>query len=550
MSGHRSTLRVVLGDQLSRSLSALDDLDPARDVVLMMEVMEEATYVPHHPRKIAFLFSAMRHFADALRADGITVDYRRLDAPGEGVSFSHGLEQAVARHQPDRVVATEPGEWRVLEAMRGWQAALGVPVEIRPDNRFLCGLEDFRVWAGGRRHLRMEYFYRDMRRRHGLLMTPDGEPEGGRWNYDQDNREPLPDDLEPPAPPSFPPDAVTQEVVALVAARFGHHFGRLDGFPMPVTAAQAEAAFDHFLEHRLPRFGPYQDAMRSGEPFLFHALISAPLNAGLLDPLDLCRKAEAAYYDGHAPLNSVEGFIRQILGWREYVRGVYWTHMPEYARRNALEAHRPLPRFYWTAETDMNCLHQVISETRDHGHAHHIQRLMVTGNFALLAGIEPAAVNAWYLIVYTDAYEWVQLPNTHGMALFADGGLLGSKPYAASGKYIDRMSDYCKGCRYSSKKQLGDDACPFNALYWDFIARTRSLLARNPRMTMIHRSMDRMGDEKIRALRDKARTFLDGLAYDAGGGRAFPDHVRSENAKVHDRGPAPYGATAAERNDF
>ncbi|WP_404384464.1 cryptochrome/photolyase family protein [Caenispirillum salinarum] len=514
MTDAAPVLRLVLGDQLSRSIAALADIDSARDVVLMIEAMEECTYVPHHPRKIAFLFSAMRHFAETQRAEGITVDYRRLDEPGEGRSFRHGLEQAAARHRPSRVVVTEPGEWRVLEDMRGWEQALGVPVEIRPDGRFLCPLDDFRRWAEGRRTLRMEWFYRDMRRRHGLLMTPEGEPEGGRWNYDQENREALPADLESPDPPAFAPDAITREVLDLVAARFGHHFGRLEGFAMPVTATDAEAAFDHFIRHRLPRFGTYQDAMRQGEPFLFHSLISAPLNAGLLNPLDLCRRAEDAYYAGHAPLNAVEGFIRQILGWREYVRGIYWTRMPDYGRTNALEAHRPLPRFYWTGETDMNCLRQVVTETHDHAHAHHIQRLMVTGNFALLAGIDPAAVNAWYLMVYADAYEWVQLPNTHGMALYADGGLLASKPYAASGKYIDRMSDYCRHCRFSPKKQLEDDACPFNALYWDFIARTRSVTARNRRMMMIHKTMDRMDDEKIRALRDKARTFLDGLEYD------------------------------------
>lgn len=509
------TLRLVFGDQLSPALSALADADPAGDVVLMVEAVEECTHVPHHQRKIAFFLAAMRHFSAELETRGLRVDYRRLDAPDAQPSFGEALAAAVARHRPERVVVTEPGEWRVLAAAKRWQDRLGVPVEIRLDTRFLCSIAEFQRWAGGRKQLRMEYFYRDMRRRHRLLLDGAGEPVGGQWNYDADNREPLPKGLIPPDPPTFAPDAVTRDVLALVAGRFGGHFGRLDGFAMAVTRADAEALLDHFLEHRLPLFGRYQDAMKQGEPFLYHSLISAALNVGLLDPLAVCRRAEEAYLAGAAPLNSVEGFIRQILGWREYVRGVYWTFMPGYAARNALGAHRPLPRFYWTGETDMNCLRQVVTETRDHAHAHHIQRLMVTGNFALLAGVDPAAVNAWYLVVYADAVEWAQLPNTHGMALFADGGLLGSKPYAASGKYIERMSDYCGRCRFTPKRQVGPDACPFNALYWDFIARTRERLAGNARMTMIHRSLERMDPAKVSDLRHHAEAVLAGLEYDA-----------------------------------
>lgn len=508
------TLRLVLGDQLSPAVSSLADMDPARDVVVMIEAMEECTYVPHHPRKIAFFLSAMRHFAAELEGRGMHVDYRRLETEGEGVSFFHGLARAVARHRPERVVVTEPGEWRVLRDMKDWQDRLGVPVEIRADDRFLCSITDFRRWAGGRKALRMEFFYRDMRRRHGLLIDDDGQPAGGRWNFDADNREPLPRGLSAPAPPRVEPDAVTRDVLALVRDRFGHHFGRLDGFGAAVTRADAEALFDHFVEHRLPLFGRYQDAMKQGEPTLWHSLVSAALNVGLLDPLVLCRRAEEAWRSGHAPLNSVEGFIRQILGWREYVRGVYWTFMPSYTRRNAMNARRSLPRFFWTGETDMNCLRQVVTETRDHAHAHHIQRLMVTGNFALLAGLDPAAVNEWYLAVYADAVEWVQVPNTHGMALFADGGVLGSKPYAASGRYIERMSDYCGRCRFTPKRQVGPDACPFNALYWDFIVRNGPELSRNPRMGMVYRTLERMDPAKVADLRRQAETFLAGLELD------------------------------------
>lgn len=457
------SLRFVLGDQLSPDLSSLSDFDPRGDLVLMVEVVDECTYVRHHPKKIAFVLAAMRHFAAGLRARGIEVDYVKLDDPGNSGSFRGELGRAVDRHRPERVVVTEPGEYRVLADMEGWQQALGVPVEIRADTRFLCPRGEFARWAGGRKVLRMEHFYREMRRRSGLLMGPDGKPVGGQWNYDRENRKSLPKGLETPQPRVFEPDATTREVLDLVAARFGDHFGELEPFRFAVTAEQAEAAFEGFLATALERFGDYQDAMRSGEDTLFHSVIGLYLNVGLLDPERVCRRVEQAYAAGEAPLNAAEGYIRQILGWREFVRGVYWLKMPAYAESNALAAGRPLPAFYWTGDTEMSCLRACIDQTRREAYAHHIQRLMVTGNFALLAGIDPAAVDAWYLVVYADAFEWVQLPNTHGMALYADGGVLGSKPYAASGKYIDRMSDYCVSCRYDVKQTLGEDACPFNA---------------------------------------------------------------------------------------
>jgi deoxyribodipyrimidine photolyase-related protein len=507
------TLRFVLGDQLSRGLSSLQDLDPDRDVVLLAEVTAEATYVRHHPKKIAFIFAAMRHFAEALRAEGVRVDYVRLDDPDNAGDFTGELARAVQRHDASRVVVTEPGEWRVLEAMQTWRQATGVPVEIRDDDRFFCTRQRFADWAKGRKTLRMEHFYREMRRGTGVLMESDGQPAGGQWNYDVENRKPIPADLETPERHRVPPDAVTREVLDLVGQRFAHHFGTLDGFDFAVTAHQAEAAFEAFVRDALPCFGDYQDAMRVGEPTLFHARIGQYLNAGLLDPYAVCARAERAWRDGHAPLNAVEGFVRQILGWREYIRGLYWLKMPDYAETNALEAQRPLPELYWTGETDMRCLHEVVTQTRDEAYAHHIQRLMVTGTFALLAGLDPKAVNYWYLVVYADAYEWVELPNVQGMSLYADGGVLGSKPYAASGKYIDRMSDYCRHCRYDVKKQTGEDACPFNALYWDFIARNRDRLEGNPRMTMPYATLRKMKPEKLQALRTRAQSFLDSLDY-------------------------------------
>ena len=357
----------------------------------------------------------------------------------------------------------------------------------------------------------MEFFYREMRRRYRLLMEGD-EPAGGRWNYDPENREALPADIEIPSGPRFPPDARTKEVIALVEREFPEAFGGMESFDWPVSAKAAKLGLDDFLKQRLPQFGDYQDAMAVGEPRLFHSLISTSLNLGLLDPLEVCEAAEREWREGRAPLNAVEGFIRQILGWREFVRGLYWHFMPDYAEGNALQAHRALPGFYWTGATKMHCLAQVIGQTRDLAYAHHIQRLMITGNFALLAGIAPPQVNAWYLAVYADAVEWVQLPNTQGMALFADGGVMGSKPYAASGAYINRQSNYCAACAYDVKKQTGEKACPFNFLYWDFVARHAERLSGNTRMAMPLKNLARMAPDKIGAMRRQAAAFLEGPA--------------------------------------
>jgi deoxyribodipyrimidine photolyase-related protein len=502
-----STLRIVLGDQCSAGLSALTDLDPAADVVLMAEVMEECTYVRHHQKKIVLVLSAMRHFAAALRARGVTVDYIALDATGNTGSLRGEMLRAVARHRPDRIVATEAGEWRLTEDMRRWDEAAGVAVEIRDDTRFLCRISQFRKWAAGKRLLRMEFFYREMRRQTGLLMDGDA-PLEGRWNFDAENRKRLPGRVQPPSLPGFAPDATTQAVIALVRTRFSDHFGGLDGFDLPVTAAEADAALADFVKHRLAQFGDWQDAMKTGAPFLFHAVISTSLNAGLLDPLAVCQAAEAAYRAGRAPLNAVEGFIRQIIGWREFMRGIYWLRMPGYADLNALAATRPVPQFYWDGETQMNCLHHAVTDTRAHAYAHHIQRLMITGNFALLAGLHPDAVDEWYLIVYADAYEWVEMPNVRGMALFADGGVVGSKPYAASGAYINRMSDYCAGCHYDVKDSVGERSCPFNALYWDFMARHAARFASNTRLAMPLRTLARMDPARVTALRARAAGFL------------------------------------------
>lgn len=503
-------LIVVLGDQLSPSISSLAAGDPAYDRVLMAELQDEASYVRHHKKKIAFLFAAMRHFAQELQTAGWSVDYVTLDGAGNRGNFTDQIAQTIAAVRPARIVLTHPGEWRVAEMAKGWGERFGLPVDILPDDRFLCSPDAFRQWADGRKQLRMEYFYRAMRRQTGLLMDGD-QPVGGQWNFDAENRKPASVDLFMPRPLSFPPDAITREVLALVEAWFGGHFGDLDAFWFATTRHDAESALAAFVEHALPRFGDYQDAMLTGQAFLYHAVIAQYLNCGLLDPLRVCRAAEAAYRAGAVPLNAAEGFIRQIIGWREYVRGIYWLKMPGYEHSNFFGHTRPLPALYWTGETGMACMKAAITQTREQAYAHHIQRLMVTGNFALLAGVDPYALHEWYLAVYADAYEWVELPNTVGMSQFADGGLLASKPYAASGAYIHRMSDYCGSCRYDVKQRTGARACPFNALYWNFIARHRDKISGNPRMAQMVRTYDGFAPDEQRRIAQSAAEFLASL---------------------------------------
>lgn len=501
MNNSVGALRLVLGDQLSDNLSALRDIDPACDVVLMVESVAEATAWKHHKQKLVLVWSAMRQFAERLRGRGLKVRYVTLDDPENTRTIAGELQRALAEGEWRRIVRTACGKWGLEQHLLGLE--LAAPIETREDDRFICSRDAFAGWAEGRRELRMEFFYREMRRQTGLLMEGKA-PAGGRWNFDAENRRKLPRGLRPPARLRTPPNPTTQAVMAMVSEGFEDHFGSVEQFGWPTNPEEAERALEHFLSDGLPGFGDWQDAMAWEQPFLWHGLISPALNIGLLDPLEICRRAEAAWREGRAPLNAVEGFIRQILGWREFVRGVYWVKMPEYGLRNALDAEGKLPWFYWSGETDMACVSDAVKAVRDHAYAHHIQRLMVTGNLAMLLGVHPDAVDDWYMVVFADAYEWVEMPNTRGMATFADGGIVGSKPYAASGAYIDRMSDYCGGCRYDVKQRLGDDACPFNALYWDFLDRNARRLAGNGRMLMPLKSLQRMDEDERRAFREKA----------------------------------------------
>ena len=502
-----SKICLILADQLSHCVSSLIDIQPD-DTVLMCEVMEEATYVKHHPKKIAFLFAAMRHFAAELKEKSIHVRYVKLTDPENTMSLTGEVERAVKQLNAKGIILTEPGEYRIKKMMESCQESLGIPVEIRLDERFLSSVQEFKAWAEDKKQMRMEYFYREMRKKYHILIESDGNPTGGKWNYDKENRKPPIKGLKSPKRISHKKSAILKEVLSLVAEKFSDHFGDLEPFHYAITREQALIELEDFIECILPNFGDYQDAMVKGEAYLNHSLLSSYINAGLLLPLEVCQQAEEAYRKGKVPLNAVEGFIRQILGWREYVRGIYWLKMPDYAELNYLEAKTDLPDFYWGSKTHMACVDEVVAHTRKHAYSHHIQRLMVTGNFALIAGLDVKQVQEWYLAVYSDAYEWVEMPNTLGMALFGDGGIMGSKPYAASGKYIHKMSNFCDYCSYDPQDMLGDNACPFNALYWDFLARNRDKLEGNHRLSYVYITWDKFSTNKQQAIISKASDTL------------------------------------------
>ncbi|MEM7247051.1 MAG: cryptochrome/photolyase family protein [Acidobacteriota bacterium] len=500
-------LVLVLGDQLDAGSAVFDGFDPEHDAAWMAEVAEESSHVPSIKPRTAVFLAAMRHFRDELRSSGRPVIYRELDDDEDG-GLVAVLERTVRAHQPESLHVVHPGEHRLLVGLKEAASRLDLPLTIHDDRHFYTTLEEFDAHADGRKQLRLEYFYRELRRRHDILL--DGrEPVGGSWNYDADNRRSFrrggPTGLQEPLP--FAPDATTKEVLALVDRELGDRAGDLSRFDWPVTRAQAKEALDDFIRHRLPLFGDYQDAMWTDQPWLYHSRLSAAINLKLLDPREVVDAAVDAHADGMAPLNAVEGFVRQILGWREFVRGVYWRFMPEYVERNHLGATLPLPHLYWTAETDMRCLQQAVGQTLELGYAHHVQRLMITGLFAMLFGADPRVVHEWYLSVYVDAIEWVELPNVLGMSQFADGGLMTSKPYCASGAYIKRMSNYCGSCRFNPSRATGDDACPFTTLYWSFLAKHREELKKNHRLGMQLKNLDRKSAGELRAIRKQAETL-------------------------------------------
>ena len=502
-------LVLILGDQLDLDASGLDGFDAKKDRILMVEAMAESTEVPSSKQRTAVFLSAMRHFGEELKAQKMPLHYLKLDDPENVGTIEGELSKAITSLKPQMIVMTAPGDWRVLSAIKKTAQDHAVRLDIREDRHFFSSVKDFAEHAKGRKQLRLEYWYRELRAKHGILM--DGQkPIGGAWNFDEQNRSAFgsegPKNL--PKPTRFAPDRITKEVIDSVNQKLASNPGVVsatrDGFGWPVTRSQALEVLDAFIKERLPHFGTYQDAMWTGEPWLYHSHLSSALNLKLLNAKEVVARAQDAYEKGRVPLNAAEGFIRQILGWREYVRGIYWMQMPKYAQLNSLSANESLPNFFWTGDTEMACLKDAISQTLSTGYAHHIQRLMVTGLYSLLLGVKPQEIHQWYLAVYVDAVEWVELPNTLGMSQFADGGVMASKPYAASGKYISRMSNYCKNCAFDPAESIGPRACPFTTLYWDFLARHRERLAANPRMVMQIKNLNRLDDETLKKIKLKA----------------------------------------------
>jgi deoxyribodipyrimidine photolyase-related protein len=510
MSDRRASVW-ILGDQLLAQHPALAaaEQEHARENlrVVLIESRARTERLPYQRKKLVLLFSAMRHYAEQLRQQGYIVAY--IQAP----TFLDGLRQHIAAWQPDRLFIVEASEWpeRTFQ-QTGLAAAAGIATTLLPNTQFLVGHFDPYADSRAGQRVIMDHFYRKMRRRFGVLLTSDGRPAGGRWNYDAENRRPLPRDARPPAVPAFPPDNLTRQVMAEVEAA-GPGAGSVCGFELAVTRQQALAALDDFLANRLAGFGPYEDAMSSQHSVLYHSLLSPYLNIGLLEPLELIKAAERVYHEGRAPMNSVEGFVRQVLGWREYIYWQYWRLMPGLLEANAWEAQRPLPRFFWDGQTEMDCLRNALQRAIDTGYNHHIERLMLLCNFCLLAGVRPQAVNDWFLSFYIDAYEWVMAPNVLGMGLNADGGSIATKPYIASANYIDKMSDYCRSCRYDPKQRTGDEACPFNFLYWNFLLEHKATLRANPRLGRNVLGLRYLDEEERIAVRRRARSFLDGLEY-------------------------------------
>jgi deoxyribodipyrimidine photolyase-related protein len=493
-------LVIVLGDQLDATSAAFDGFDPHTDAILQMEVREEATYIRQHKKRLVYFFSAMRHFRDEQRANGRQVFYSLIDDPQNTGTLAGEVQRWGAELTPKTMIVVEPGDWRLRQQLQ----SLNLNIVFREDRHFICSHEAFAAFTSHHPHYVLETFYRAMRLKHDILLDADRQPMGGRWNFDKDNRAKL-----NPKKGSllaqklrFESDEITQDVIRLVERLFPNSPGTLAHFDMPVTRAQALAALDDFVLHRLPEFGRYQDAMLGGEPFLFHSMLSGPLNLHLLNPHEVI--AAAIANPSQAPLNSVEGFVRQILGWREFVRATYWRLMPGYAQENALNAALPVPSFYWTGQTEMRCLSEAIQHTLDHAYAHHIERLMVLGLFCLLLGVRPYAVHEWHMSMFWDAIDWVSLPNTLGMSQYGDGGRMATKPYVASGQYINRMSNHCSSCRYDPKAALGEAACPFTTLFWDFLARHQTKFAKNPRMNYVYANLARKEPGEVTAIRRQA----------------------------------------------
>lgn len=523
-----ANLIIILGDQLSQKISSLNGFQKQEDDILMMEVKNESQFIKHHIQKIVFFFSAMRHFALELKSLNFAVNYFKINHHFSNGNFGDAVVSFLkeSSKQYKKIIITHPGEYRLLQEFLTLKLKTGIEVEIREDDRFICSLADFKIFANGKKKLIMEFFYREIRKKTKILMFDNGkkglQPIGEKFNFDAENRvnfKKFKDSIDynkfkkiNEEAINFNIDDITKEVLSDVKSNFSDHFGDINKFNYATTKKDANIALKYFFEHKINNFGNYQDVMISNEAYLFHSNISQYLNIGLLDPLEVCKQAEQLYFNGSAPLNAVEGFIRQIIGWREFIRGIYWLKMPEYQELNFFNHRTDLPDFFWNEnKTKMNCLYQVIKQTRLHSYSHHIQRLMITGNFSLLAKINPKQVADWYLAVYADAIEWVELPNVNGMALFADGGIVATKPYISSGSYINKMSNFCDDCQFSIKDRFGDNACPFNYLYWNFLLENKKLLNNNHRLALAYRNLDNFDSQTIEKIQNSANKFLNNL---------------------------------------
>ena len=502
-------LILILGDQLDLKVAALRDFDIKTDQVIMIESMQEAQYVWTHKAKIALFLSAMRHFAKNLEDLHYPITYIKSSP----LTLVEALKEKIVQEQIKHLICTEPGEWRLKQQIEELAKELSIRLEMREDDHFYCTHQEFIKWTDGKKELRLEYFYRLMRKTHHILIDAEGNPEGGQWNFDQDNRKPYPKKgpgiIEDHV--LFESNAITQEVLTFVNATYSNHPGSLEDFRWPVTRTQALEALEYFVEYRLRNFGVFQDAMWTDTPYGWHSILSSSLNLKLLNPREVIGAVLQAWKKQSLDLSTVEGFIRQILGWREFVRGMYYLDMPQMAQDNYYDHQRPLPKWYWTGQTNMACMKDAIGQTLKYGYAHHIQRLMVTGNFALLAEILPSAVCDWYLAIYVDAIEWVELPNTAGMALFANGGRFTSKPYVASGAYIKRMSNYCGSCKYKPEVRFGESACPVTTLYWNFLMKHREQFEASPRTRLMTANLKRISDEDQNSIQKHSQYVLSHL---------------------------------------
>jgi len=502
-------LILILGDQLDVDSAALKDINPETDEILMVESANEAQHVWSHKARIVLFLSAMRHFAEYLKSQGFSLAYIKHSPQ----SIVEELKSKIIKEKFTHLICVEPGEWRLKQLIEALSEELQVVLDMRQDSHFYCTHSEFKEWVANKKELRLEYFYRLMRKTHGILVDQDGNPEGGQWNFDRDNRKPFPKKgpgLIPP-PELFEPDAITKTLIAEVEERYPDHPGSLAHFQWPVTRQQALQALEGFVEHRLATFGIYEDAMWTDTPFGWHSLLSSSLNLKLLNPREVINAVVAAWKKEDLEMATVEGFIRQILGWREFVRGMYYLDMPQMALDNFYNHQNRLPAWYWTGDTKMKCMQEAIGQTLEYGYAHHIQRLMVTGNFALLAEILPKEVCDWYLAVYIDAIEWVELPNTAGMALFASGGRFTSKPYIASGAYIKRMSNYCNSCQYKPDIRFGEGACPMTNLYWNFLIQHRTQFEASPRTRLMTANLSRISEADQQAIAIHAKGLLGDL---------------------------------------